>query len=73
MWIASGMTLAGALASGGATQHMVRPPETPTLLSDRIPRSGFSTRASRQEGVTPAVDHALRAAHAQSTKLIALL
>jgi|GEM_PF-6129986 len=70
MWFSSGMTLAGALASGCAAQSYPNP-SSPTLLSDCLPSAPMFAR--RPVDVSPEIDEALRKALFASSTLVTLL
>lgn len=72
MRMSSGMTLAGALASGCAMQVSARPAVTPVLLSDSLPGARVFSRRPGIE-VSGVIDGALRSALANSATLVTLL
>lgn len=74
MWMSSGMTLAGALASGCAMQSPTRMTDTLILLSDSLPATQvFASKAAHLAPVSREIDLALREALINSTTLVSLL
>lgn len=72
MWMSSGMTLAGALASGCAMQAAPGLTNSPALLSASLPSARVFHKNAVVE-VTREIDGALRNALARSTTLVTLL
>lgn len=72
MRMSSGMTLAGALASGCAMQAAARPAVAPVLLSDSLPGSRVFSRRPGIE-ISGEIDAALRGALVKSATLVTLL